>query len=65
LPKLFGITGDCVGYKDIRYQILEQIFMGEKIEREAKIEKLPIDKDKVITLFTANNKTIADYKDMT
>jgi hypothetical protein len=34
LPKLFGITGDCVNNKEIRYQTLEQIFVGEKIERE-------------------------------
>jgi hypothetical protein len=39
---------------------LEQIFVGENIEREAKI-----DKDKLIELFTNDNKTIADYKDMT
>jgi len=61
LPKLFDITGDCINNKEIRYQTLEQIFVGEKIE----IEKLPIDKLKIITLFTNDNKTIADYKDMT
>jgi hypothetical protein len=44
---------------------LEQIFVGEKIEREEKIERLPIDKPKIIELFTNNNTTIADYKDMT
>lgn len=39
--------------------------IAEYQDIEIKTEKLPIDRDIVISLFTKDNKTIDDYKDMT